>query len=81
MECAKGEALWHSSGGVVQCRAQLAARDCNERSLLRRYGAGIKILTMVREETYTAYREEASSETRTATMSIVLDGGVGPIVH
>jgi hypothetical protein len=81
MECAKGEAIWHSSGGMLQCRPQLPARDCNERSLLRRYGAGIKILTMVREETYTAYREEASSETRTATMSIVLDGGVGPIVH
>ena len=81
MECAKGEAIWHSSGGLMQCRPQLPARDCNERSLLRRYGAGLKILTLVREETYTDYREEASSETRTSSFSIVLDGGVGGIIH
>ena len=81
MECAKGEAIWHSAGGVMQCRPQLPARDCNERSLLRRYGAGLKILTLVREETYTDYREEASSETRTSSFSIVLDGGVGGVIH
>jgi len=79
MECGKGESIWHSAGGEMTCRPQIPARDCNERSLLRRYGAGIKILTLVREEAYTAYREEASSETR--TYSIVLDGGVGGIIH
>ena len=28
-------------GGRIECRAQKPARDCNERSLLRRFGAGI----------------------------------------
>lgn len=81
MECRKGEALFHERGGMLSCRPQKPERDCNERSLLRRYGAGIKILTMEREETYTAYREEATSESRTSSMSIVLDGGVGGIIH
>lgn len=81
MECRKGEALFHERGGMLSCRPQRAERDCNERSLLRRYGAGIKILTMEREETYTAYREEATSESRTSSMTIVLDGGVGGIIH
>ncbi|MBX7248867.1 MAG: hypothetical protein K1X35_07415 [Caulobacteraceae bacterium] len=79
MECAKGQAIWHSAGGMLQCRPQIPARDCNERSLLRRYGAGIKILTMEREETYTAWREEVVEETR--SFSIVLDGGVGGVIH
>ncbi|WP_204282233.1 hypothetical protein, partial [Serratia marcescens] len=43
---------------IVSCRPQLPARDCNERSLLRRFGAGVKILNMLTTETYTAYREE-----------------------
>lgn len=81
LECRKGEALFHERGGMLQCRPQRPERDCNERSLLRRYGAGIKILTMVREETYTEYREEATEESRTSSMSIVLDGGVGGIIH
>lgn len=81
MECAKGEALWHERGGMLQCRPQKRERDCNERSLLRRYGAGVKILTMMREETYTDYREEVATETRASSMSIVLDGGVGGIIH
>jgi hypothetical protein len=46
--CQKGEALYHSSGGGLQCRPQKPARDCNERSLLRRFGAGIKILKIER---------------------------------
>ncbi|HEY0053254.1 MAG TPA: hypothetical protein VGB49_07580, partial [Caulobacteraceae bacterium] len=79
--CEKMQALYHSPGGRLECRAQRAARDCNERSLLRRYGAGIKILTMVREETITAYREETVTEARAeasvSAMSLTLDGGVG----
>jgi hypothetical protein len=66
-------------GGIIQCRVQRAERECNERSLLRRYGAGLKILTMVREETYTEYREEIVHEAGTLVVgsSITLDGGVG----
>ncbi len=67
----------------MECRPQKPGRDCNERSLLRRFGAGVKVLTMIMTETYTAYREEedreASSVSVTTAMS--LDGGVGGIVY
>jgi hypothetical protein len=76
--CRKGESLWYG-GSNVECRAQKAERECNERSLLRRYGAGVKILTWVREETYTAYREEVVEQSGMALTggTIALDGGVG----
>jgi hypothetical protein len=84
LTCAKGEALYHfagASGGRggarLECRAQKPARDCNERSLLRRFGAGIKILSMTVTEKYTAYREESSSSSGTLT----LDGGVGGVAY
>ena len=44
--CQKGEALYHSASGALQCRPQTPARDCNERSLLRRFGAGIKLMAI-----------------------------------
>jgi hypothetical protein len=79
--CRKNEALYYARGAAagqatVSCRPQLPARDCNERSLLRRFGAGVKILTMYREEEYTEYREEVQSAT-VVTGAITLDGGVG----
>jgi len=79
MSCRKGEALWHGRGGSVECRPAKPERDCNERSLLRRYGAGVKILTMIREETYTEYREEVVEQAGVVLSgaSITLDGGVG----
>ena len=77
--CQKGDALYHATGGKVECRRQKPARDCNERSLLRRFGAGIKILTMISTETYTAYREEEERVESASTMS--LDGGVGGIAY
>jgi hypothetical protein len=81
--CAKNQALHHSPGGKLECRAQKAARDCNERSLLRRYGAGIKILKMAYTETYTAYRTEMvqSSASASAALGMALDGGVGGVVY
>jgi hypothetical protein len=84
LTCAKGEALWHSPGGPdgrggrIACRPQKPARDCNERSLLRRFGAGIKVMTLVIRERYTAYREES---TGAAASSMSLDGGVGGIAY
>lgn len=75
--CGKGEALYHEPGGKLSCRPQKPARQCNERSLLRRFGAGVKILVMTVVETYTAYREE--TESSSASMS--LDGGVGGVVY
>ncbi len=81
LACLKGEALWHAAGqggGRLVCRPQIPARDCNERSLLRRFGAGIKILTLVMTEKYQAYREHSSSAVTTA---MTFDGGVGGIVN
>jgi hypothetical protein len=92
MTCRKGEALWYGRrrfegreggeegyGPGLECRRQKAERDCNERSLLRRYGAGIKVLTMIREERYTEYREEVTEESASVVSgaTMVLDGGVG----
>lgn len=79
LTCRKGEALWFGRDGVLACRPQKAERDCNERSLLRRYGAGIKILTVWREETYTEYREDVVEQAGMAISgaSMTLDGGVG----
>lgn len=56
--CNKGEALYHSASGALQCRAQIPARDCNERSLLRRFGAGIKIMAISGQQVCTAYRAQ-----------------------
>ncbi|PZN99495.1 MAG: hypothetical protein DCF28_12945, partial [Alphaproteobacteria bacterium] len=79
LACEKGQALWHGRGGFVECRTEERERDCNERSLLRRYGAGIKILTIIREEKFTGYREEIVQAAGVSVInsSIVLDGGVG----
>jgi hypothetical protein len=78
--CGKNDALYHAPGGKVECRRQKPARDCNERSLLRRFGAGLKILTITTTESYTAYREEEeASETYASSMS--LDGGVGGVAY
>lgn len=86
MICAKGEALYRSRGsaadaGQLACRPQKPARDCNERSLLRRFGAGIKVLTIVTIEKYTAYREETVTETSSASYGMSLDGGVGGTIY
>jgi hypothetical protein len=77
--CRKGDSLWHGRGGIVECRPQKPERDCNERSLLRRYGVGVKVLTMWSEEVYTEYREEVVEVEGLAISSgaITLDGGVG----
>ncbi len=81
LTCGRGEALYHSRGGNVSCKTQIAQRACNERSLLRRFGTGVKILTMTREETYTAYKESSAQSSHSAGGTLVLDGGVGGIVH
>jgi hypothetical protein len=81
LACLKGEALYHIPGhgaGKLECRPQKPARDCNERSLLRRFGAGIKVLTLVYTEKYTAYRE---SSHQGAGVEMSLDGGVGGIAY
>jgi hypothetical protein len=79
--CAKGQALYRGASGALSCRAQLPARDCNERSLLRRFGAGVKIVKIVTTETYTAYREEMVQSAAASSFNMSLDGGVGGVVH
>jgi hypothetical protein len=92
LDCAKGEALYFSpsasapgaegqGGGQLVCRVQKPARDCNERSLLRRFGPGVKILTLIEIEKYTAYREETVRTTTTSTTTMSLDGGVGGVMY
>jgi hypothetical protein len=77
--CEKGMALYHSGDGRLACRPQKPARDCNERSLLRRYGAGIKVLKVSAAQTCVAYRGE--TEASTVTLNMAIDGGVGGVVH
>ena len=66
---------------TLECRPQRPARDCNERSLLRRYGAGIKVLTMIRIEHYQAFREEHYQTSSSTSSSFSMDGGVGGIAY
>ena len=90
MACAKGEALVHGAGGKLTCQPQTPQRNCNERSLLRRYGPGIKIIeakaaekvcipkqrTVMKEVTREVERvREAEAK------SMVFDGGVGQGVY
>lgn len=81
LACSKGDALYHGRDGKVECRRQTPARDCNERSLLRRFGAGIKVLVITEIEKYTAYREESERVSESVTTSMSLDGGVGGYVY
>ena len=81
LACGKGDALYHGRDGKIECRRQTPARDCNERSLLRRFGAGVKILTITEVERYTAYREEEERSAESAATSMSLDGGVGGYVY
>lgn len=67
--------------GRMECRPQKAARDCNERSLLRRFGAGVKILRIITTETYTAYREEQTQSSQMSSFSMTVDGGVGGVSY
>lgn len=77
MACERGEALRHQPGGRLYCATQEPRRNCNERSLLRQYGPGVRVVYLRREETYTEmveHRREVSSATN---MTLMLDGGVG----
>lgn len=69
-DCGPGEALWFENG-QVSCRPQIARRPCNERSLLRRFGAGDKVVRVRETETREARRET------TFNGAMTMDGGVG----
>lgn len=84
--CKKGESLWHGKGGALQCRTQIPERDCNERSLLRKFGPGVKLVTVAAKknicepatrQTMTKVVKEVKVPRPVAAGSLVLDGGVG----
>ena len=84
--CQKGEALVRRANGEMSCAPQIPQRDCNERSLLRQYGPGVKLVrTTERAECVPQTRTRMETRTREVerirpAMSagpIVLDGGVG----
>jgi hypothetical protein len=72
-DCTPGQALWYENNGV-QCRTQIERRNCNERSLLRRFGPGDKFLHIRDSETRTTQRET------TFNGAMTMDGGVGQSV-
>lgn len=81
LDCAKNEALWHEKG-TLTCRTQISERQCNERSLLRRFGAGYKIVTITSTEMVSRSRKVESKCTAGCGMStMVFDGGVGGYVQ
>jgi hypothetical protein len=69
-DCAAGEALWYENG-QASCRPQIARRPCNERSLLRRFGPGDKLVRIRDTEMREARRET------TFNGAMTMDGGVG----
>ena len=80
MTCDKNQALWFEHGQLA-CKVQIQQRQCNERSLLRRFGVGIKILTLTRTETITKQRQIASQQSSSSSGYMVFDGGVGGFVQ
>jgi len=73
-DCEVGQALWYENR-EVRCATQIVRRPCNERSLLRRFGAGEKMVR-VRE---TEMREVRREAVFTGAMS--MDGGVGGVSY
>ncbi len=82
MVCARGEALRHRFGGQLVCAPQEPRRNCNERSLLRKYGPGVKIVRLRHQERYSeqvssAQSSASASASASAGSTLVLSGGVG----
>ena len=71
--CNKGEALYHAANGALQCRPQTPARDCNERSLLRRFGAGIKVMAMSGERQCVQWGQQTVAVAPTSRGPMVLN--------
>lgn len=77
--CKKGEALVHEPGGNLHCQAQIPRRNCNERSLLRKYGPGVKVVRWRHQEKYmkTITRMTKKVVKSKTKRTLVLSGGVG----
>ena len=76
--CDKGEALVMDAQGQLACHAQMPARDCNERSLLRRYGPGAKLAKLSMPGQCVAWKNEVASSPTPASGEIVLNGLINP---
>jgi hypothetical protein len=76
ISCQKGHALVQNGTNLV-CAPQTAAANCNERSLLRRFGPGIRYATITTTQTVTSTRQAATS----FRSSMFVDGGVGQGVY
>jgi hypothetical protein len=77
IQCDKGEALRHGAGGRLYCATEEARRNCNERSLLRLHGPGVKLIYYRYEETYMESFERRTERSEVSSMTLMLDGGVG----
>ena len=77
IQCQKGEALRYGRGGELFCAPQEHRRNCNERSLLRLHGPGVKLVWYRYEEHYTETVERRSETHERRSMTLMLDGGVG----
>ena len=77
IQCQKGEALRYGRGGELFCAPQEHRRNCNERSLLRLHGPGVKLIWYRYEEHYTETVERRSERYERSSMTLMLDGGVG----
>ena len=77
IQCQKGEALRYGHGGELFCAPQEHRRNCNERSLLRLHGPGVKLIWYRYEEHYTETVERRSERYERSSMTLMLDGGVG----
>lgn len=75
LECAKNEAL-RFDGERIACRTQETKRPCNERSLLRRFGPGLKVITLRTTEMIEAPRQSVAM-TSAPVVGMHFDGGVG----
>lgn len=87
--CAKGEALVHTRGGKLSCAPQTPQRNCNERSLLRRHGPGVKLVEVrstrmvcepARRVRMTKVEKQVQVALPAAVGDLALDGGVGQSV-
>ncbi|MEQ8557123.1 MAG: hypothetical protein RIB03_02310 [Henriciella sp.] len=90
MACAKGEALVHGAAGNLVCKPQTPQRNCNERSLLRRYGPGIKVIRTKaakkvcipqQRTVMTSVTREVERVKESKSKPMVFDGGVGQGVY
>lgn len=82
--CQKGEALVHHADGRLTCAPQTPQRSCNERSLLRRHGVGIKLVQSRVEARTCIPRTRTVTKTveqETGGQAMVFDGGVGQGVY